>query len=365
MGTIYGYWTCDYCGVENRGDKYRCDGCGKTRGKDVEFYIHPKQSSAPNQRAPKSKGPDWYCAYCDSLNSAAETKCRACGHERDRSSKDYFTLHPEEKGSRPYARDFADDTPTEKREPTEDTEDGISQNLRNTTSRPPRISTILGAIGIIALIIVLMIVAFPYRTDATILDKTWERSVTVEQYRTFHESDWYVPAGGRETDHYLDIHHYEQVLDHYNTVTRSREVPDGGHYEVTGYTNNGDGTFDEVTTYVTDYRTEYYTEEEPVYRSEPVYQTKYEYDIERWAFDHTETTSGHSDEPYYATPESKVGFRTNGSSEHYEIVVSCNNRFGKTISTSCSLDYNEWASLNVGDTIPVKIYAGGIVSRVH
>lgn len=374
MGTIYGYWTCDYCGAENRGDKYQCTGCGKNRGKDVKFYITPKQINEPQQKAAKSHGPDWHCPYCDSLNSAAQAKCGMCGHAREDSSKDYFNLHPEEAGFRPVGQDFANSQATQRTIPSTDAASRHhDDNLVLTTSENPYQShdivehysprpTIFSILGIIALLVIIAVIFFPYHTEATILDKSWECRVIVEEYRTFHESDWFVPIGGRETGHHLAIHHYEQVLDHYETVTNSREVPDGGHEEVVGYTNNGDGTFDEVTTYVTDYRTEYYTEQEPVYRDEPVYQTKYEYDIERWTFDHCEVTSGHFDAPYFASPKLDARHRTNGTMEKYEISISCTNRRGKLITTSLATTLTEWETLEKGETIPVDIYAGSIVS---
>lgn len=390
MGTIYGYWTCDYCGIENCGDKYRCTGCGKNRGKDVEFYVYPKTIKEPQKNAPKSKGPDWHCAYCDSLNSATETVCHSCGHEKEYLSKNYFDLHPEEAGSRSTEQDFADNSINSSFKNDLKEEDAVLSTGKTSFFQNRRLLLLvaLGALGTIILLVMLFTLAFPYRTEATILDKTWERAVTIEEYRTFHESGWHIPTGGRETSRYQSIHHYEDVLDHYETVTKSREIPDGGHYEVTGYrqvetggsyevigyTNNGDGTFDEitawrptytteeVTTWVTDYRTEFYTEQEPVYRSEPVYRTKYNYDIERWVFDHYEITSGSTEEPYYASPELGLNYRANGTSERYEITISCINRKGKTITSSHSLEYAEWSSLKNGDIISVKIYVDGIVS---
>lgn len=400
MSTVYGYWTCDYCNKENCGDKRQCEHCGKTRGKTVEFYLTPRQINEPRKSAPKSRGPDWLCSYCDSLNPAGQAICGNCGHPRDKQDKDYFQLHPEEAGFRPLGHDFGiEEAPREEvnvdfgrervdytpKTPTSNTDYSDDDARRRLPSIWPKIAIVLGAIMFVLLLIKVFI---PTTTEATILDKNWERQVKVEEYRTFHESGWSIPSGGRQTRSYQAIHHYTQVLDHYETVTKYRQVPDGGHYEVTGqrkvvsggyervvgYTNNGDGTFDEVKewvptystedvmTWVTDYKTEAYAEKEPVYRDEPVYQTKYEYDIERWTFDHYETTSGHLDEPYFAEPELTSKYRINGTRENYSVSVSCLNRKGGTIITDCTLGYAEWSSLEVGQIVPAKLYLDSVVT---
>ena len=85
------------------------------------------------------------------------------------------------------------------------------------------------------------------------------------------------------------------MLDHYATEAYEvgEEVLDG-YDTYTDYEDNGDGTFTEVTWEEPRYRTEYHTEyrEVPVDRQEPVYDTMYDYDIERWVHARDETVRG-------------------------------------------------------------------------
>ena len=346
--TFYGYWTCDYCGEENRGDMQKCRACGKNRGKDVKFYMTPKKSNEGREYVENysGDGPDWLCGYCDSLNPASQTVCRNCGHPREEADKDYYQLHAEREEV--HQEDEFTDAPTPEPAP--------AAPMPTRTRHAPRWPLLL---LVVALVAVMVYTLMPRERTLTVVGKDWARTVTVEEYRTVQEEDWSVPQGGRQTGAYRAIHHYQQVLDHYETVTRSRQVASGGHNEVVGYRDNGNGTFTEVTQYVTDYTTEYYDVQEPVYRNDPVYATKYRYDIERWVFDHEEETRGTTDEPYFATPELTDRQRTNGTGERYTITGSYEARKGDVRTDTYPLTYEQWAPLQVGQSLHVKIHSGG------
>lgn len=53
--------------------------------------------------------------------------------------------------------------------------------------------------GILAIAVTLILILIPKERELTISDKSWERKVIVEEYRTVHEEDWSIPAGGRKT----------------------------------------------------------------------------------------------------------------------------------------------------------------------
>ena len=351
--TFYGYWTCDYCGEENRGDALKCKGCGKNRGKDVKFYPRPRQTQEAWKYVTDGgeQRPDWLCSYCDSLTPASENVCRNCGHTREESDKNYLELHPDREQARS-EEDFMS-------EPVNQTASAAApaQPVAAPARRVPRKALIIGGIAL-ALLAVILYVFLPRQRNLTVSAKQWERSVAIEAYRTVQEEGWTVPPGGRQTAAYTAIHHYDQVLDHYETVTRSRRVPDGGHYEVVGYRDNGNGTFSEETRYVTDYRTEYYTEREPVYRSEPRYATRYKYDIERWVFDHDEVTRGGDDEPYFASAPPGGNWRTGKTSEKYTVTGSYDSGDGGKTQT-LEMSYEDWTRLQVGQSANVKVHFGG------
>ena len=90
---VMGYWDCPVCGNrEIRGDVVNCPSCGRARG-DVKFYVkgysegdslreselsHFEQLD--DQKAEEmGKNPDWYCSFCNSLNSDKLQTCSNCG----------------------------------------------------------------------------------------------------------------------------------------------------------------------------------------------------------------------------------------------------------------------------------------------
>ena len=120
---------------------------------------------------------------------------------------------------------------------------------------------------------------------AWITSLNWIRRISIEEYQVFAESGWELPEDAEMTDVRQEIHHYDQVLDHYEDVEvqRSRQVVD--HYETYyTYADNGDGTFAELAHKRPVYETEYYTEieQKPVYTPVAKYATKYYYNIWRW-----------------------------------------------------------------------------------
>ena len=396
MGTFYGFWTCRSCGRENSGKDRNCNGCGHPRDKDTKFYpVSRGNSPKPREYIENfvDPGPDWNCSFCGGMNSATRNDCEGCGHTRDESDKHYFELHPERVEQRKNLSDFNHDSdaPTwdtegdpiyrKRQEQTEDEypEEDHFENTRSDEAVQPDsnffgttekslldraknfsflIKPALAVLALVALIIGLVFLLKPKAAEVTVIDKTWERNVVIEEYRTVHEEDWSIPIGGRQTGSHQEIHHYDTVLDHYETVTKSRTVQSGGHYEVTGYQDNGNGTFTEITTYVPDYTTETYTEQEPVYIQVPVYQTKYEYDIDKWQFDHYETTRGHTDRPYFAeTKDLPQDFRTNGTNETYKITATYTYK-NKSYQKDFKIDFDKWQAISIGDVIPVKIHAG-------
>ena len=414
-----GYWDCEYCGsTDIAGSELSCPNCGKGRGKNVVFHPNPRGgSNKPRHYISENTeeyhratvGPDWVCSFCDSNNRADHPICRNCGHSKDESDRHYFELHPERKNQIVPPSETDDNYHSPKRPETSSDDDENPQDDDNDhhqkTSHylPSSYSTSRSSVGPILrdalsyipwgkVCAALLIVAFifgmvylfvPKERYITVTDVDWQRSITIEEYRTVRESDWSVPAGGRTVYTQEEIHHYNHVLDHYDTVTKSRQVITGSHYEpvtksrqvitgshevTVGYRDLGNGYFEEITQtvydygteyyteqqLVYDYGTEYYTEEEPVYVNVPEYHTKYYYDIERWVYDHTETSSAHDHEPYWPEVKMESNQRMNGRSESYGLTATYKDK-----EDHYTLDYSDWCELNVGSQLHVKVHFGG------
>lgn len=97
----------------------------------------------------------------------------------------------------------------------------------------------------------------------------WDTQIDVEQYMTVHEGDWYVPSGGRETDNYIKQRGTRQVYVRTDVSYRTEK----GSCTTTGTGKN------KTTRCAPDRQVRV---ERKIYRTEPVYDRWYEYDIDRW-----------------------------------------------------------------------------------
>ena len=104
-----------------------------------------------------------------------------------------------------------------------------------------------------------------------------------------------------------------------------------------------------------------YTEDvqKPVYRQEPVYATKYYYEIDRWTVVDTAKSSGHDQNPVWPEPKLKDGQRTGDKSEHYFVTATYQKKKDKTETEKYEMAFSEWKELKKGEEIELKIDVGG------
>jgi hypothetical protein len=110
---------------------------------------------------------------------------------------------------------------------------------------------IITAVVLVFVAAVYAMVTYRSAAKVQITQVSWSRAIDIQEYKTVQESAWDVPAGGRQTRAYSAFHHYNHVM--------------------TGSHQSCSGTGKQRTcTTVYDYT------------DIPVYQTKYDYDIDRW-----------------------------------------------------------------------------------
>ena len=366
---VKGYWDCPYCSSrEIDGLVDFCPNCGVHKPKDVKYYL--KGNVTTNTTYSKSQVPDsdvwsekelekagiskeecdgkhkeWVCDFCGSLNNWADNVCSSCGSQKDESD----TLYGGEKKSG--------------EEPAEQQHTASSQD-KEQLSVWDKIKSFFvknrKAAAIVTVIIaVLSVMFFPYKKVVTVKSFAWERNISLEEYRTVQESDWNVPKGGRVYDEKTEIKSYVSVVDHYETVweTKTREVFDHNETSTT-YSDNGNGTFTEHTTTTPVYRTETYQEshEEPVYRQDPVYATKYYYDIDKWVDTGNDyPSSGKDHKPYWNEDYKPMADNIRDTDRSETYTVKLDN--GKTQKKS----YSEWKNMKIGDTKEQTTCLVGIV----
>lgn len=412
---VWFYWQCPYCKSIIHGRNRTCKNCGSPIPNNVK-YLPPDDSLVQEAIRNKTvlldeedkhideKGnivekvdiktdkirhiPNWVCEYCGYQNFVNEDKpmeeqfCEGCGSPR--TNKNYFDFH-KENDERLKENNTTNDTNADidayerrerrMKEQAEDeeehshlkrddtTHDNIKRTQRylNEERRKFDFSQVTGSfiyLGLLLIIVIpLLILSIPVTRHATVESFGWERQIAVDEYILCHEKGWSVPSGGIITSEKQEIHHYNEVFDHYETKTKtvSYQVFDGydTHYEDKG---NGQGVMVQTPRYRTEYKTETY--QEAVYRDEPVYQTRYYYDIGRWKIVDYLKTNGRDREPYWAETDllkdidyPNYGDRTQGSrsSVYYAIIKDEEDNLQKKEYT-----YTEWMELNIGDTIEYK-----------
>ena len=95
--------------------------------------------------------------------------------------------------------------------------------------------------------------------------------------------------------------------------------------------------------------------EKPVYRKEPVYATKYYYEIDKWTVVDTAKSSGNDQNPSWPEPKLKDGQRTGAEEEHYFVTATYEKKKGKTETGRYEMDFSQWKELKKGEKIELKI----------
>lgn len=370
---IEGFWDCNSCGKTGIGGSIQvCPGCGKPRDKETKFYLDPTKSRyvPKNKSAQINRNPDWVCEYCNGLNSDNDTYCSSCGSPRTSENLNYFENHEKRKTSAESSQKKANrvssivesdtQTVTNTQAYTSNSNyeeyNSVPNHTSNRFSNTTRI--VLMVLIPILLIAGLIYLFIPKEQELTVQSFSWKRSIEIERFQTVNENGWSVPSGGRVLYTNWEFYTYRDVLDHYETRTRevAKERIVGYEEYVTGYRDLGNGYFEEITSekpiYETYYETEYY--EEPVYRSEPVYQTKYYYEIDKWLYERTITTSGNDKNPYWGETNLHSDERISNKSEQY--VANCVDKKDKT--HIINLSYDDWGSLDIGETANFKVSFG-------
>ena len=269
---VMAYWDCPFCGGQGiRGDVVKCPSCGRPRG-DVTFYMKDHAENDTRKEGDTtdieyldeekaktvSRNPDWYCSFCNTLNSDNAAFCSNCGASRKDSESNYFDVQKKKQEQEQRNAQPASPPPT-----------------RSSGSKRPLLLLIVAVLAIVGLFSFLN--GNKTSGDLTVTSLAWQRNIQIEENREYSESGWALPQGAELTSQQQEIHHYDNVLSHYQDVEvqRSRQVFD--HYDTYyTYEDRGNGTFEQIQHQDPVYRTEYYTETEsqPVYVPVPRYATR-------------------------------------------------------------------------------------------
>lgn len=393
-GVVEGFWDCPYCGTNRiRGRYYYCPNCGKGRGQETKFYPPERITKADliDDRE-EIKNPDQYCEYCDSYINFKFNYCPNCGAERGK--KDYFKVRAEKESKGTEREVITEDridyveAHFERYEDKGDEEDekevyndikylvdkknpeeryskeifGNNEKSRNTVtsffSRNKK--TVLIIAAVLAVISFITIILIPRNEEIDVIGKSWKRTIAIESHEWIEHSDWSLPAGARLKYSNSEIHHYEKVFDHTESYHEShKERYISGYKTVTRDRGNGYFEVDEEPIY--SYRTVYETKQRDVYRDEPVYKTKYYYEIQEWVYNRSYHSSGTTDEPYWPEIELANNDERERSRDATYTIIGMKN--GKRRQYTASLEI--WQKIDIGQTYEFEIVLGTIKEIVE
>ena len=346
-------WDCTQCGtVGNRGRDRVCPNCGHSRPEKVRFYLPDETKKVEDEVLIQQAkiGPDWICDYCGASNHADKKNCKQCDALRDGSPTQEVKKY--KLGEVPRQGDEAD-------EPIP-----LPPEQEQTEEKPPAVAS--PTRWLIPLMLVFLCLCGTWflffrstNVNATVTGFEWERTIQVEELKTLIEEDWKIPADGRYISEKEAIHHYDQVF--VRNETRTRDIPEqvqtGTRSYVCGQKDLGNGFFEEITcqepTYETRIRTETY--QEPIYQDIPVYQTKYEYEIDRWVDGRLEKETGTTQNPewplIYLTEFEREGERN----ETYKVQFTDTD--GERYPIEMKLQ--RWNSFSLGDEHVITVDSFG------
>lgn len=328
-------WDCKYCGTKKLlGKTHRfCPNCGAAQDDEARYFPSDDEKVAVEDHV--YHGADVICGNCDTLNSAKAEFCQQCGSPLSNAAKAQLVSDDQVIAAGQSFAAAGSSNVAQKRFEQKLDAAGITGEKKS--------SNLLkyGIIGVIALVAIAIFAALFWKqeTSAYVAGHAWEREIRIEQFSPRSESAW---CDAMPADAYSITQRREQ--------RGTRQIPDGEEC-TTRRVDNGDGTFSE--------RQECRTR----YRSEPVYDQRCYFTVDRWGYERSVTAEGSSlaESPYW--PDSNLS-RTgncigceredNNRLEEYRVVL----REGDKEYT-CNLSQEEWANMPIESVWKFQI---GVIS---
>jgi len=307
-------WDCPQCATaELLGTTHRhCPTCGAAQDPARRYF--PKPGTEVEASGHRFVGADWTCTYCTSPNSAAAAFCGNCGGPKD--------------GAKTVAI-VQDNAPTPV--PSAPVQSAVSPRAKFSWA------TFVVGMGVLACVILAFLFFSKHDESVQLVEKTWSRSVDVEQFSAARSSDW---CDAMPPDAYQVSRSREQ---------RSTRQVAAGQDCVDVRSDMGDGTFTKRR------------ECTPRYRNEPVFDTKCSYFTNRWRLLRTDRLAGAANlaptwpSPLLANtllPANSLGAQRLGSrQENYRITVQW--KQGK--SWHCDLSPDVWSGMAEKQTLQLKV----------
>jgi hypothetical protein len=394
MAIREGRWDCPSCGSTGiYGRHVDCPGCNKPRPAGIRFYLGDDAPvvTDPARLREARAGADWVCEHCGASNRATEDNCLGCGAERGTSL------------SQPVVDYGADEVPRSGETPR-----SLSLAAAEEPPRQPIGAMLVGCLGrgclsVIGLFVLGLVglgilgafmdpsVGGKDLVPAVVESRFWERAVVVEQRRVVNGEGWELPDSAQVIRQRRRFHHNDEEIIGYRTVTRevprtervrdgtethTREVEErvrtGTREYVCGERDMGNGYFEDIEceepVYETRTRRETYeepryrevtryetvTDDEPITRPMPVYQTYYTWRVPQWRAVDTLRAQGDTTLPVWPDTTLRRNQRIARRTERYALVVR---RAGGTRDT-LDLGMLQWSGWRGGEHVALRVSRG-------
>ena len=239
-------WDCETCGArELLGTVHRhCPMCGAAQDPQRRYF--PKPGQEQEAKGHRFVGVDWVCAYCESPNSAAAAFCVNCGGARD-GTKVANLMQDKTASLMP-----------------------ASPVLPVAAAAPSGFPWGKAVLALLLVVCSVLAWLFLSKHDESvqIAEKSWSRSIDVERFSAVRSADW---CDQMPPDAYMVSRSREQ--------RSTRQVEDGQDC-VEVRADRGDGTFSKSN------------QCSPRYRSEPVFDLKCSFRVNRWQLARTDKLVG-------------------------------------------------------------------------
>lgn len=242
-------WDCTYCGVRKllaKTQRY-CPQCGAPQDPKARYF--PAEADKVEATGQRYEGADQICAGCQSPNGALAEFCSRCGSPL----RDAAEVRRIPDQVRSDDEKFAASLSLRRQEAEQRRLTPVAEPARKRTGRDFWMFLVL-------LVLCLGIASLFWTRDETVqvTGHYWRQEIRIERYGPVSDSAWcdQVPSGA------YGLSSHPEVRSH-------RQVPDGESCQ-TRRIDRGDGTFVE------------HEECRPRYRSEPVYDQRCDFRIDRW-----------------------------------------------------------------------------------
>lgn len=313
VGVFEMFWDCGYCETKallGKSNRF-CPNCGAQQDASRRYFPPPGQEVAANH---EYDGADKTCPACSTPNGAKAHHCRSCGSPLDGSAE--VNRVADRSSAAPNVAQAA------------------------AAKKSPKLPWIIG--GVIVALISFCLVAMFWNKDVgvTVTAHSWERTIDVERMSAVSESAWCdtMPMGA-----YGVSRSREQ--------RSTKEIPDGQTC-TTRDVDRGDGTFERKQ----ECRTRY--------RSEPIYDDRCRFTVDRWKVNRTAKVAGQGTVPAPEWP--RVTLSRSGLSLGSEREGSRNEKYTLSLKGedekvyTCTVPAPKWNAIEDGHKkiIPIGVITG-------